>query len=267
MAAATYHTSARGSPASAVSRARIAACAGPSGGELKETRALDGIAARLAAGENLHTALGALPVRPESATSMHLAGITDDRGIAQAVASRFCRSLADPRLREIGVARRGGELYIVVIAPLRAPTPGDEPAVAREVLALVNRARSTGRRCGEKSYPAAQALRLSAELSDAAIEYAGTMARLSRLEHRGRDGSGPSDRVRRTGYAAAVVGENIAGGVADADAAVAGWLASPGHCANIMDARFTEMGVGFGLNRSSEFQIYWSQLFARPLSR
>ena len=255
------------SPASAVSRARLAACAGPAGGELKETSALDGVAGRLARGESLHGALGSLPVRPEFATAMHLVGIDDDRGVARAVAGRFCKDLADPRLREIGVARRGGELFIVVVAPLDPPTPGEQPAVAREVLKLVNRARAAARQCGGKPYPATDPLRLSGELSRAAIDYAATMARASRLEHRGRDGSLPADRVRRAGYTAELVGENIAGGVPDAAGVVAGWLASPGHCANIMEPRFTEMGLGYGLNASSEFQIYWSQLFARPALR
>ncbi len=258
---------AEASPAGAVSRARRAACAGPAAGELRETSALDGVAARLARGESLHGALGSLTVRPEFATSMHLVGIDDDRGIANAVAGRFCRDLSDPRLREIGVARRGGELFIVVVAPLDAPTPGEEPQVAREVLKLVNRARAAARRCGEKPYAATEPLRLNGELSHAAIDYAAVMARASRLEHRGRDGSLPADRVRRAGYGAVLVGENIAGGVPDAAGVVAGWLASPGHCANIMEPRFTEMGVGYGLNASSEFQIYWSQLFARPASR
>ena len=255
------------SPASAVSRARLAACAGPTAGELRETSALDGVAARLARGDSLHVALGSLPVRPEFATSMHLVGIEDDRGIATAAAGRFCRDLSDPRLREIGVARRGGELFIVVVAPLDPPTPADQPAVAREVLKLVNRARAAARQCGGKPYPAAEPLRLSGELSRVAVDYAVLMARSSRLEHRGRDGSRPADRVRRGGYAADLVGENIAGGVPDAAGVVAGWLASPGHCANIMEPRFTEMGVGYGTNASSDFQIYWSQLLARPALR
>ena len=255
------------SPATAVSRARLAACAPAGSGELHETRALDAIAGRLARGESLHGALGALPARPEFATSMRLAGIDDDRGVAAAVAGRFCRDLADPRLREIGVARRGAELFIVVVAPLDVPGPGQQPAVAREVLERVNRARAAGRRCGERTFASAPPLRLSADLSRVAADYAVTMARAGRLEHRSRDGSLPADRVRRAGYGATLVGENIAGGVPDAAGVVNGWLASPGHCANIMEPRFTEMGVGYGVDASSEFQIYWSQLLARPGAR
>ena len=263
----TFAGGAAASPASAVSRARLAACAGPTGGELKETGALDAVAGRLARGESLHGALGSLRVRPEYATAIHLVGIEDDHGIATAAAGRFCKDLADPRLREIGVARRGGELFIVVVAPLDPPRPADQPAVAREVLKLVNRARAAARQCGSKPYPAAEPLRLSGELSRAAVDYAAMMASSSRLEHRGLDGSVPADRVRRAGYAAELVGENIAGGVPDAAGVVAGWLASPGHCANIMEPRFTEMGLGYALNASSEFQIYWSQLLARPAPR
>jgi len=40
------------------------------------------------------------------------------------------------------------------------------------------------------------------------------------------------------------------------DAVVAGWLASPGHCRNIMNTNFRYMGMG-------ETDLYWTQVFAR----
>lgn len=67
-----------------------------------------------------------------------------------------------------------------------------------------------------------------------------------------------------TGYA---VGENIAWGTgpyAAARATMNGWLQSPGHRANILDAKFTELGIGYLPNQT--FQGYggatlWSQEF------
>ncbi len=44
--------------------------------------------------------------------------------------------------------------------------------------------------------------------------------------------------------------------------AVRGWMSSPGHCQNIMDARFAEMGVAYTASRSGEPRIYWVQEFA-----
>jgi uncharacterized protein YkwD len=52
------------------------------------------------------------------------------------------------------------------------------------------------------------------------------------------------------------------------DDVVQGWLDSPGHCENIMDSRFAEMGIGAALGRSptgaSRQGLYWVQLLAAP---
>lgn len=234
---------------------------------LRETGVLDQVALRLARGDSLHNALKLLPARPELATSMHFGGLDDDRSIAAAVAGRFCSDLADPRLSEIGVAQSGRELWIVVIAPLDIPAPGADAAVAREVLARVNSARSQGHRCGARPFPPVGRVSLAEGLSRVAREHSLDMTHTAGIDHRGRDGSSPADRVRRSGYSAQLVGENVAGGVPTAAEVVAGWLESPGHCTNIMDGRFTEMGVGYVVDASSPLQIYWTQLFAAPQRR
>jgi uncharacterized protein YkwD len=92
------------------------------------------------------------------------------------------------------------------------------------------------------------------------------MARRKYFEHRGSDGSEPRDRVRRAGYQSRLTGENIALGPDSAEEVVAGWLDSPGHCANIMDSRFEEIGVGLATGRGRG-QVYWVQNFASPLPR
>lgn len=56
--------------------------------------------------------------------------------------------------------------------------------------------------------------------------------------------------------------ENIAAGQGSARQVMAGWLASPGHCANIMNGSFTEMAAAYAIDRSSAATIYWTQVFA-----
>ena len=258
---------AHASPATAVSRARSAICAPGVSKALRETALLDAVAQRLARGESLHNALNLLPAHPELATSMHFGGLDDDRSIATAVAGRFCNDLSDPRLSEIGVARSGRQLWVVVIAPLDIPAPGADAVVAREVLARVNAARAAGHRCGGHPFPPVGKLSLVEGLSRTAREHSLDMTHTAGIDHRGRDGSSPADRVRRSGYAAQLVGENVAGGVPNAAAVVDGWLDSPGHCTNIMDGRFTEMGLGYAVDVASPLQIYWTQLFAAPQRR
>jgi uncharacterized protein YkwD len=45
---------------------------------------------------------------------------------------------------------------------------------------------------------------------------------------------------------------------------VQGWLDSPDHCENIMDPRFTEMGIAYAPGQVSRRGLYWVQLLAAP---
>jgi uncharacterized protein YkwD len=135
--------------------------------------------------------------------------------------------------------------------------------VRARVVELVNVARSQPRRCGSKRYAAVAPLNSSRKLNDAATAHARDMERHKYFEHEGRDGSQPKDRVRRTGYEWRLTGENIALGPESAEEVVAGWLASPGHCENIMEPRFRDIGVGVAIGKKRG-QIYWVQEFGSP---
>ena len=135
--------------------------------------------------------------------------------------------------------------------------------VRARVVELVNVARSHSRKCGSERFAAAPPLSVSRQLNDAAADHARDMARRKFFDHRGDDGSQPKDRVIRAGYQPRLTGENIAFGPESAEEAVAGWLASPGHCANIMDPRFQHIGVALATGRGRG-QIYWVQDFGAP---
>ena len=45
---------------------------------------------------------------------------------------------------------------------------------------------------------------------------------------------------------------------------MAGWIKSPGHCANLMNPGFTEMGAGLAVDHKSELGVYWAQAFGTP---
>jgi uncharacterized protein YkwD len=142
----------------------------------------------------------------------------------------------------------------------RQPSPA---AVAARVIDLVNQARSQGRRCGRESFPSTAPLIAAPPLQAAAEAHARDMAAREYFAHRGADGSEPRDRIRGAGYESRLSGENIAFAPESAEEVVAGWLASPGHCANIMDARFRHTGVGLATGRTNG-QIYWVQTFGAP---
>jgi uncharacterized protein YkwD len=90
------------------------------------------------------------------------------------------------------------------------------------------------------------------------------MAQRDYFRHAGKDGSEVGDRAKRQGYEWRRIGENIATGQGSAAQAVAGWLASPGHCANIMNPEFTESGAAYAVNTGSDTVIYWTQVFGTP---
>jgi uncharacterized protein YkwD len=138
-----------------------------------------------------------------------------------------------------------------------------EARIRARVVALVNEARSRPQRCGSERFAAAPPLRVSSKLTDAADVHARDMVRRKFFEHRGSDGSEPKDRVRRAGYRWMLTGENIALGPQSAEEVVEGWLHSPGHCANIMEPRFREIGVGLAVGKKRG-QTYWVQEFGAP---
>ena len=107
-------------------------------------------------------------------------------------------------------------------------------------------------------------MRWNDTLAEAARLHAVDMARHSYFSHAGRDGSNPAQRVTRAGYKYRATGENIAAGQTSPEEAVAGWIRSPPHCANLMNPVFTEMGVAYAVDATSEMGVYWAQAFGTP---
>lgn len=135
-----------------------------------------------------------------------------------------------------------------------------------KVLELTNEARSKQQDCGDEgTFESAPPLELSETLREAAAIHAEDMAQNEFMSHTGSDGSGPGERIRRVGYNFAAFGENVAWGAPTPEAVVELWINSPGHCSNMMDPRYTEMGIGFRKDEadSGKYQ-FWVQVFARP---
>lgn len=129
----------------------------------------------------------------------------------------------------------------------------------QQMLTRVNEARSEARRCGEEAFDAARALTWSCTLTAAAQRHADEMATHDYFSHTGRDGSGISERATRQGYEWRTVGENIAAGHTTADAAIQSWIDSPGHCRNLMNDAFTDMGMAHADDSDSRYTHYWVQ--------
>ena len=140
------------------------------------------------------------------------------------------------------------------------PSAGDIRLVRGATLCLVNRERA---RHGEPP------LHWNERLVRAAQAHTESMAFGDYFEHVGPRGETPLMRMRRTGYIYSShigfeVGENIAWGslwLGTPRAVVASWMRSPGHRANILDARYRDTGIGIsphtaGLSHGQSGGIY-----------
>jgi uncharacterized protein YkwD len=175
-----------------------------------------------------------------------------------------------PRAPALAVAPGAGSAPTVAdgaggaTAFVPVPKAALSPILATRALQLINNARARGARCGTETFGPAPPVILSNMLADVAYGHANDMAVNNYFEHDDLQGKTPSDRVRATGYQEKLVGENIAYGPKSVDEVVQGWLDSPGHCENIMDPRFVEMGLGYATSHDSKHALYWVQVLATP---
>jgi uncharacterized protein YkwD len=159
---------------------------------------------------------------------------------------------------------------VAPVTPPTTPKPPNLSVEAQTALDLVNAARSQARNCGDTGFPAVAPLTWNTKLESAARFLNQDMITKQYFDHVGPDGSTPATRVTGQGYNYSWIGENIAVGsigssVTTVAGAIKGWLSSPGHCKNIMNPNFTEMGLASANGPWGEFDaVYWTQEFGQP---
>lgn len=141
----------------------------------------------------------------------------------------------------------------------------NDVSVEQRVIDLVNHARSLGGDCAGQSFPPSGPLSAESALTCAARVHSVDMATRGFFDHVNPDGEDPFVRMERAGYTYRTAAENIAAGQPSADEVVGGWLASPGHCRNILNPDFVHIGVGYVATDAAEYPFYWTQTFGAPL--
>ena len=265
---AVLPAAAHADPARVVNALRAEGCAGvpAAGSPARRDSALDAAARELGRNAKLADALARVGYEVASSSSFHIRGARDDASMRSMLEAQYCERINDPKLVELGVHQSGDSTWIVMAGRSERPfTALQDPAgVAQSVLELVNVARAQPRRCGADDYEAVPPLAMVTTLTAAASVHALDMAAHGELTHDGSDGSQVGERMTRVGYSWQIAGENVAAGQRDAEAVVAAWLSSPGHCATLMDARYTETGIAFALAPGKNPEVYWAQDFAAP---
>jgi uncharacterized protein YkwD len=243
---------------------RIQGCAGHPGIRvaLRDSAALNAAALQWSRASNLKSGVELAGYRAEQSAALHVSG--DAGVVAQAMRIKLCDELTDRSFIDLGSVQRGPDTWIIIAAPFTPPARTDANEIAGELLQRINAARARPRHCGDKFFPAAPPLQSNALLRRAAEAHAQDMISHDYFAHSGYDGSTPAQRVTATGYRYQIVGENIASGPDSAAEAADGWLASPAHCENIMDPRFSDSGIAYAATASGTPHIYWVQEFAAP---
>ena len=114
-------------------------------------------------------------------------------------------------------------------------------ALEQQVVILVNAQRARGAVCGPPVGP----LSTEPHVIRAAHDHSVDMATNRYLSHTSLDGRTFQQRMRDAGYTGLPMAENIASGYATAEAVMAAWMSSSGHCRNIMSGSGRDIGVGF----------------------
>lgn len=129
-----------------------------------------------------------------------------------------------------------------------------------EALALVNAHRIAGASCGARgSFAATTSLSWNDPLTQASLVHSDDMVSGNFFSHTGSTGLDAGQRATAAGYVWRTWGENIAAGQSTVAVVVAGWMASDGHCANIMNPAFRDIGLAcVSGSASNTYRSYWT---------
>lgn len=133
------------------------------------------------------------------------------------------------------------------------------------MLEAINRSRAMPQICGSSPQSAAPALQWDSRLAAAANQHSTDMAVTGFFSHSGSDGLDVGARATAAGFEWRAIGENIAAGQQTISDVHSGWMASPGHCANIMGDQYTHVGASCIVQPGSRYGSYWTVVFGQPL--
>lgn len=122
--------------------------------------------------------------------------------------------------------------------------------IEKEVVRLVNI---------ERSKKGLKPLQIDEKVSFVADKKSQDMKDKGYFDHQSPTYGSPFDMLKKFGVKYSAAGENIAAGQQTAAEVVKGWMNSEGHRANILNATYTHIGVGFV--KGGSYGTYWTQLF------
>ena len=125
----------------------------------------------------------------------------------------------------------------------------EQQSIEEQVVSLVNK---------ERAKEGLAPLTIDWELARVAKYKSQDMHDKNYFSHTSPTYGSPFDMMKKFGISYKSAGENIAKGQTTAEQVMQGWMNSPGHRANIMDAKYTHIGVGYVKEGN-----YWTQMFIK----
>ncbi|MGE7921601.1 CAP domain-containing protein [Viridibacillus arvi] len=137
--------------------------------------------------------------------------------------------------------------------PVKKPEPKPEPkplTFSEQVVNLVN---------VERKKIGVEPLKIDKRLEKTATLKSEDMRNLQYLSHTSPTYGSPFDMMRNYGISYYYAGENIAAGQVTPEDVMNSWMNSSGHKANMLNSRFTHIGVGYA--NGGPYRHYWTQQF------
>lgn len=198
---------------------------------------------------------------PTASTSAAEAESSELAPMPDAVAADEEAGAEDTRAIALGVRRKPTPAPAPALAP--APTPASAtcglPNFQAGALARINQYRASGADCRSAGrFLSAQPLVWESRLAQAATAHSQDMASRNYFSHTSPTGSSMVTRINATGYTWSTIGENIAAGYSTVNAVIDGWMASDGHCANLMNPNFKDAALACVASSTSRYRTYWT---------
>lgn len=133
---------------------------------------------------------------------------------------------------------------------IKIPNLADVKALEKQVVTMVNQ---------ERAKLGLAPLKENWQLSRVARYKSEDMRDKNYFSHTSPTYGSPFDMMKNFGIKYMAAGENIAMGQQTPTAVMTAWMNSAGHKANILNANFTEIGVGVAKDKNGT--IYWTQQF------
>lgn len=157
------------------------------------------------------------------------------------------------------IASLSALMVILLLAGFGYRQEDDYGNFKQQFLKLINQTRAQGCSCGNTYMPPVAPLVWNNDLQKSADGHARDMSRQQYFSHTSKDGRSMETRIVTAGYQfkgfkSFMIGENIAFGQTSIAEVMAGWFKSEGHCKNLMNPGFKEVGV-------AENNQYWVQDF------